>query len=445
MEYEFISIPEPENPEYPLEIRLLLNGMKADGGLAGIMNEQAIALAKRTAWLKARIDEVQGLIPGTEQWQELFNRLSELDVVELDEKLAYLLGYQNLINRYKREKIWVELFNERYTFADVYEAHVEEAVEGSDCIDVTTLEELQNIRAGLEYLIQDANGYEEIMVSEVLEPAPETYRFRINGVLSRGYAPDAVMRRTNVRFVDYANINLDDISGGAVAEPGQRYWSKPLDIVTDGQSGAVYIGRDYGAGSLDVYWHDDTSNVWTPLTQAGETALSDNLRDVKYAIPATHGKLYIKIICAGSVSVNLHHIVFYMAFELGSGGGLSLEQTEALIMERVNGMFGTMTEQTVIDRIWVRDASAPNVLRPATAERVAAFLNITPPLYTYTLTTPAATWSIPHNMGRLFVSCLVLGADHVELVGDVDWGTSNANNLVIHFSAPVSGTAYVKP
>jgi hypothetical protein len=356
----------------------------------------------------------------------------------------YLLGYQNLINRYKREKIWVELFNERYTVADIFEAHIEEAVEGSECIDVTTAEELAGIRPGLEYIIQDENGYEEITVLEVLDPAPETFRFRINDVLSRNYGPDAIMTRTNIRFVDFANIDLSDISGEAIAGPGQRYWSKPLDIVTDGQGGAVYIGRDYGAGALAVYWHDDDSAVWELLPQAGEISLSDGLRDVKYIIPAIHGKLHVKIVNSGDIPVKLHHIVFYVAFELGSGGGLTTEQVQALITDRVNGLFGAMDGDTEIDRLWARDASAPNVLRPATAEQVAKFLDVASPMYTHAQNTPATTWTIHHDMGRLFVSYLVLDDSQSELVGDVDWGASDADNLVIRFSEAVKGTAYIK-
>ena len=53
---------------------------------------------------------------------------------------------------------------------------------------------------------------------------------------------------------------------------------------------------------------------------------------------------------------------------------------------------------------------------------------------------PASTWNIAHNLGR-FPAVTVVDSSGREVDGEVLY--TDANNVVLNFSAPFSGTAYL--
>ena len=67
-----------------------------------------------------------------------------------------------------------------------------------------------------------------------------------------------------------------------------------------------------------------------------------------------------------------------------------------------------------------------------------------PLTYTHNQTTPAAVWSIQHNLGGHPVSALVVDSAGEEIVGAIDWQSSTDNLLVVNFSEPLAGSAYIK-
>jgi hypothetical protein len=64
--------------------------------------------------------------------------------------------------------------------------------------------------------------------------------------------------------------------------------------------------------------------------------------------------------------------------------------------------------------------------------------------YTHTQSTAAATWNIQHNLGKREVCVLIFDSGGDQIIGDIDWSSSTINLLVVQFSEPLTGTAYIK-
>jgi hypothetical protein len=65
-------------------------------------------------------------------------------------------------------------------------------------------------------------------------------------------------------------------------------------------------------------------------------------------------------------------------------------------------------------------------------------------IYEHVQTIPAETWNIQHNLGKKFVNVLIVDQNDEEIIGSEDWGASTANLLVVKFSEPLSGKAYIR-
>jgi hypothetical protein len=64
--------------------------------------------------------------------------------------------------------------------------------------------------------------------------------------------------------------------------------------------------------------------------------------------------------------------------------------------------------------------------------------------YTHSQTTPAAVWLCQHNLGGTPVTALCVDDTGEQIVGAVNTLASTVNLLVIEFSEPLRGTAYMK-
>ena len=67
-----------------------------------------------------------------------------------------------------------------------------------------------------------------------------------------------------------------------------------------------------------------------------------------------------------------------------------------------------------------------------------------PLTYTHNQTAAAAQWLCQHNLGGRPVTALFVDSAGEEIVGAVDWQVSTNNLLVVNFSEPLSGSAYIK-
>ena len=56
---------------------------------------------------------------------------------------------------------------------------------------------------------------------------------------------------------------------------------------------------------------------------------------------------------------------------------------------------------------------------------------------------PSAAWSVQHNLGSKPVAVWTFRADGAQVFGEPDYAGATLNLLVINFSEPVSGSAYV--
>jgi hypothetical protein len=64
--------------------------------------------------------------------------------------------------------------------------------------------------------------------------------------------------------------------------------------------------------------------------------------------------------------------------------------------------------------------------------------------YIHEQTTASTTWTCVHNLGSIGVSVVIIEEDGGEVVGYIDRAASTANTLIIIFSQPIAGKAYIK-
>lgn len=182
------------------------------------------------------------------------------DVNHMLRSITGQLTWNDLHNRYSRDKVHIELFyKDGITMSSHLKIPVEEVVVGSDCIDVT---DTQGVEVGLEYLLSDANGQEFVKVKEVLSKE----RFRTEEPVKRAYDPTG----TVICLSNWAYD--DDRDGGAVAQTGQVYQSKMLDMICNAKGEhSIIIRRDLGEGTLTVErW---TGEAWVAC-EVSENVLS---------------------------------------------------------------------------------------------------------------------------------------------------------------------------
>jgi len=63
--------------------------------------------------------------------------------------------------------------------------------------------------------------------------------------------------------------------------------------------------------------------------------------------------------------------------------------------------------------------------------------------YMHTQTTPSAVWNIQHNLGKKYVNAVAADSSGIRMVGWINDEISTDNLLVIEFSEPLAGTAYI--
>jgi len=163
------------------------------------------------------------------------------DVNHMLRSITGQLTWNDLHNRYSRDKVHIELFyKDGVTMSSHLKIPVEEVVTGSDCIDVT---DTRSLEVGLEYLLSDANGQEFVRVKEVLTKE----RFRTEEPVKRAYDPTGTVICLSNWTYD------DDRDGGAVAQTGQVYQSRNLEMVCNAKGEhSIIIRRDLGEGTLTV-------------------------------------------------------------------------------------------------------------------------------------------------------------------------------------------------
>jgi hypothetical protein len=228
-----------------------------------------------------------------------------MDVSVLEDRVRYLLNLRDVEKRYVGEKLWIELFAAHRTVADVTDVEIEEAVGGSDCVDVISA---AGLVVGAEYMVEDANGCEEVIVLEILSGR----RLRTVTPLTRAYAGGQLRRTT------WQTLGIDGIS--AKAGISAVYWSKPLSLGEQTVSNYIHILRDNGPGVLTLHYRaaSGSPSIWTPLSPNISEPSGTNDRYLRYTFPALTGDLLLKVVCSVA-EVYVRHIVTHVPRQRTSG------------------------------------------------------------------------------------------------------------------------------
>lgn len=176
------------------------------GGTDGVDNEQAIALMKRTQYLKKVVEEVQAAIPGTSQYDDIIRRLAAIDVVRetrrtehLERIVAALMLELDAKNMYPdADAIFVENFDNPDQI-DLTEVQVTSVVSGSNDIDVDSSTKLV---IGGFYTLTDGENMELVQIKAV-NNAETTHRVILESdVVNQYKAGRTKLYRSSVAIYD---------------------------------------------------------------------------------------------------------------------------------------------------------------------------------------------------------------------------------------------------
>jgi hypothetical protein len=176
------------------------------GGTDGVDNEQAIALMKRTKYLKKVVEEVQAAIPGTEQYDDIIKRLAAIDIVRetrrtehLERIVAALMLELDAKNMYPdADAIFVENFDNPDQI-DLTEVQVTSVVSGSNDIDVGSSDKLV---IGGFYTLTDGENMELVQIKAV-NNAETTHRVILEAdVVNQYRAGRTKLYRSSVAIYD---------------------------------------------------------------------------------------------------------------------------------------------------------------------------------------------------------------------------------------------------
>ncbi|WP_028500630.1 hypothetical protein [Microvirgula aerodenitrificans] len=148
---------------------------------------------------------------------------------------------------YRGNRVAFELFTPGYTLIDLAPVPVTGGVNGDDSLDVAST---ASLRVGDYYVLADAGGTAAlVLVSAILSAT----RLRLSANLSRDWAAGATLSRSSLDVRGAAN---------AVAAVGDLYLSRPINIGTDLDGGAVVLRRTLNAGEARLYYRDAYQTTW---------------------------------------------------------------------------------------------------------------------------------------------------------------------------------------
>ena len=220
------------------------------------------------------------------------------DTHDISYMLSSITGqliWNDLHNKYSRDKVHIELFNkDGITISNHMKIPVEEVVTGSECIDV---ESTMGLEVGLEYLISDANGQEFVKITEILNNKRLRVAVPVTGTYSE---TETTLCLSNW---DYD----DDRDSGAVAQTGRVYQSRTLEMVYNSKTNSsIVIQRDMDSGVLKVERWSGTAWVVCTVTESSLLALKRDRKLDTYDLPyILNTPTTIRVTCmSGTVKVD---------------------------------------------------------------------------------------------------------------------------------------------
>lgn len=144
------------------------------GGPRGTVNIPIVQISQRTEYLKRLCADLAAAIPGTAQYSEILQKLSQLDVAKLNSRTDHIerilgdimltLDAQNMSPTGGYDAKMIENFNNTAEEIDLTVAEVTSIVQGDDSIDVKSSE---GLIIGAHFQLTDGEQTEEVQIKEV--------------------------------------------------------------------------------------------------------------------------------------------------------------------------------------------------------------------------------------------------------------------------------------
>lgn len=262
-----------EESTYADKIRMVSEDDPVLGGTKGPVNIALKGIADRTAYLKKLCADLAATIPGTAEFDRIYQEIAKLDVAKLDGRMDHaerLIGNIMLslqaanMSPTGYDAMMVETFDKAEE-VDQTVSVVNSIVSGDDSIDVATL---SGIIIGLHYQLTDGESVETVQVKSTATA----------GTINRVILEDAVKNQY-------------------VAGRAKLYRS----------SVAIYNGRAYGGGSVKTdTWEPNKTFSGSSTTQDVTTTISYNNASIFTLENATieNGKIIIGSDAVGLVMVS---------------------------------------------------------------------------------------------------------------------------------------------
>lgn len=212
---------------------------------------------------------------------------------------------------YRGNRVAFELFTPGYTLIDLAPVPVTGGVNGDDSLDVAST---ASLRVGDYYVLADAGGTAAlVLVSAILSAT----RLRLSANLSRNWAAGATLSRSSLDVRGAAN---------ALAAVGDLYLSRPVNIGTDLDGGAVVLRRTLNAGEARLYYRDAYQTTWREcgwsVRRQGDSVPA-GFADYEYMLPM-RGDGALRLDITGE-PMTIHHLVALGA-PTGLGGFINPAQ-----------------------------------------------------------------------------------------------------------------------
>lgn len=212
---------------------------------------------------------------------------------------------------YRGNRVAFELFTPGYTLIDLAPVPVTGGVNGDDSLDVAST---ASLRVGDYYVLADAGGTAAlVLVSAILSAT----RLRLSANLGRDWTAGATLSRSSLDVRGAAN---------AVAAVGDLYLSRPINIGTDLDGGAVVLRRTLNAGEARLYYRDAYQTTWREcgwsVRRQGD-GVPAGFADYEYMLPM-RGDGALRLDISGE-PMTIHHLVALGA-PTGLGGFINPAQ-----------------------------------------------------------------------------------------------------------------------
>ena len=237
-----------ETNEYPEEIYQLKVKDKAEGGPDGILNQPLRELANRTRFLKGRIGEVEGKIPGTEEFTRIYQEIKSADVSKLATRVDHLertTGDMALVMdanmMYPQGDAYLVENFDNPDKVDLTEVEVSSAISGDDSINVA---DVSNLVIGANYTLTDGINQEIVQIKSISTSTTTKRVILENAVVNQYDETRTKLYRSSVAIYDgkaYSGGNIRT----EIFEPALDFKGSTTQKEITAQFGAFTNEGDY--------------------------------------------------------------------------------------------------------------------------------------------------------------------------------------------------------